>query len=106
LGHRHTRFWIVPVETIDYTHDIDMQQLFAQLAVKFKDGDQWWLTPTEEAWLDEENKKHRSVSALREQILDKLDRSASACPASRRRRVRIPAMGDSRSNVIADSVPS
>ena len=71
----NTRFWTIPAVAIDFKHGIDMQQVFAELAVDFEAGAQWWLTPEEEALLDEHNKEHRAVSALRERILDKLDLS-------------------------------
>ena len=37
------------VIAINFEHGIDMQQLFAQLAVDLEKGEQWWLTPEEEA---------------------------------------------------------
>ncbi len=58
---------------VNYEHGLDMQQVFAQLAVEFEAGEPWWLTKPEEDWLEEHNKAHRSVSALRERLLDKLD---------------------------------
>ena len=69
----NTRFWTLPVTKIDYAHDIDMQQVFAQLKVYYDDGVQWWLTADEEAQLEEQNKKHRAVSAIRERLLDAID---------------------------------
>ena len=58
---------------VDYEHDIDMQQLFAQLAVEFKDGSQWWLNDEEEAMLDEQNRPHRSISVIEDKLLAVLD---------------------------------
>lgn len=69
----NTRWWTIPVTAVNYEHGLDMQQVFAQLAVEFEAGEPWWLNKLEEDWLEEHNKAHRSVSALRERLLDKLD---------------------------------
>ena len=51
-----------------------MQQIFAQLATIFQaDNQQWWLTREEEQWLEQQNQKHRSVSAIRDALDTKLD---------------------------------
>lgn len=69
----NSRWWTIPVIQIDYQHGIDMQQLFAQLAVDFENDVQWWLTPEEELILAQHNNAHRIVSAVRERILDAVD---------------------------------
>lgn len=66
----NSRWWTIPVIRINYEHGIDMQQLFAQLAVAFADGQQWWLTQDEERVLETHNNSHRVVSAVRERILN------------------------------------
>ncbi len=69
----NTRWWTIPVTKINYCHGIDMQQLFAQVAADFENGEPWWLTQAEERCLEEFNNQHRAVSALRERILDGVD---------------------------------
>lgn len=69
----NSRFWTIPVQWINFEHDIDMQQLFAQLLVEIDGGAEWWLDEHEEALLEYENRKHRSVSVLRELMEDKID---------------------------------
>lgn len=69
----NTRFWVLPVTAINYTHGIDMQQVFAQLAVDVEAGEQWWLTPPEEDLLEHQNREHRTVSAMRERLMPMLD---------------------------------
>lgn len=59
--------------SINYQHNIDMQQVFAQLAVDLQSGQQWWLTREEEALLELHNKQHRSVSSIRDRVLEVLD---------------------------------
>lgn len=67
------RWWTIPVDKLDYEHSIDMQQVFAQLAVRFDEGDQWWLTPDEERLLSEHNKRHQAVSVIAEMVRDRFD---------------------------------
>jgi putative DNA primase/helicase len=74
----NTRFWTIALTHIDFRHGIDMQQVFAQLVIDYNNGIHWWLTAGEEQQLEEQNKKHRVVSALRERIIDKLDLEAIA----------------------------
>lgn len=69
----NSRWWTIPVSTINYSHGIDMQQLFAQLAVEFHKGEPWWLSPAEENFLESQNKQHRTISAIRERLEDALD---------------------------------
>jgi len=69
----NTRWWTLALESIDFQHGIDMQQVFAQLAVDFHAGAQWWLTKDEEQLLELHNSDHRSVSLMRERLLRLLD---------------------------------
>jgi len=69
----NSRWWTIPVIEINYQHGIDMQQLFAQLAVDFHKGKQWWLDQHEEALLDSCNSEHLSVSVIREHLLKVVD---------------------------------
>jgi putative DNA primase/helicase len=71
----NTRWWTIPVTKINYTHGIDMQQVFAQVALDFQNGEPWWLTQHEEGCLERYNKSHRAISAIGERILDALDLS-------------------------------
>ena len=73
----NSRWWTIAVESIDFNHNIDMQQLFAQLADEIVDGKQWWLTPEEERMLDEQNSRHLSVSVVRDQVLAIVDPDVS-----------------------------
>ena len=69
----NSRWWTIPVTKINYDHGIDMQQVFAELAVDFNNGEQWWLTQEEEALLNTCNLDHRSVSVIRERLLEIVD---------------------------------
>ena len=69
----NTRWWTIPVVAIDHNHQIDMQQLFAQLALDFEAGAEWWLTGEEERALEAQNSAHRSVSVVRDKVLALID---------------------------------
>lgn len=73
----NSRWWTIPVTAINYQHGIDMQQLFAQLAVDFEKGAQWWLTREEEQELELHNRSHRAVSIIRERILNAVNLGAT-----------------------------
>lgn len=74
----NSRFWTISVESINYNHGIDMQQVFAQMAVDFENGEEWWLTSEEEQLLDETNGAHRAVSVIREEIMEVIDTKPGA----------------------------
>ncbi|RDH82470.1 MAG: hypothetical protein DIZ80_09265 [endosymbiont of Galathealinum brachiosum] len=65
----NSRFWTIPLVKIDYKHNIDMQQVFAQLYDELQQGATWWLTEIEEKQLDEQNQTHKSVSVIEERVL-------------------------------------
>lgn len=69
----NSRWWTIPIVKINYQHGIDMQQVFAQLAVEYEEGAQWWLTQEEEKLLEQQNKDHRAISVIRERVLDMID---------------------------------
>ena len=69
----NTRWWTIPVTHVNFKHGIDMQQVFAQMAVDYHRGEQWWLTREEEESLESMNKEHRSVSVIRERVLQAID---------------------------------
>lgn len=72
----NTRFWTIPVTAINYSHSIDMQQLFAQVAVMYQNGETWWLSRNEEEHLERFNGDHRAISVIRERLLAKVDLSS------------------------------
>jgi predicted P-loop ATPase len=69
----NSRFWTLPLVAVDYAHRVDMQQLFAQLHADFVAGHQWWLTKEEEALLEASNRDHRSISSIREHLIEMID---------------------------------
>lgn len=69
----NSRWWTIAVDKMRWKHDVDMQQLFAQLAAALLNGEKWWLTPVEERQLCDVNLRHRSVSAIAERVLEYVD---------------------------------
>ena len=68
-----TRWGVIAVEAIDYDHDIDMQQVWAQVAVAFRAGEPWWLDKGEEAQLEAWNERHQATSLVREAVTRLID---------------------------------
>jgi predicted P-loop ATPase len=71
----NSRFWTIAVERLDYMHDIDMQQVFAQLKIRYLAGDEWWLSRAEEQKLEQINRQHRSRNVVADRIEEALDLS-------------------------------
>lgn len=80
----NSRFWTIAAKHIDYMHDIDMQQVFAELKVAYDRGDQWWLTDAEEAQLSRVNDTHRVVGVIEAKIVERLDLERVGEPSLRR----------------------
>ncbi len=71
----NTRWWVIPVVRIKYQHGLDMQQVWAQILLEYKKGEQWWLTQAEEEGLETLNRNHRNISVVEERVLPLLDLS-------------------------------
>ncbi len=69
----NTRWWTIPVTHINYQHDIDTQQLFAQVKCEFEKGEAWWLTQEEERQLETYNANHRNISVIHERMMQTID---------------------------------
>ncbi len=69
----NSRWWTISLADVEEEHGVDMQQLFAQLAVQLHAGAEWWLDVHEEALLELQNRGHRSVSMVEDLVLEALD---------------------------------
>lgn len=69
----NTRWWTIATRGLRKDHGIDMQQLYAQLAVELANGGQWWLTNAEEAELEAWNGRHKVVSAVEDAVMALID---------------------------------
>jgi predicted P-loop ATPase len=59
-----------------------MQQVFAQLAVDWANGAQWWLTKEEETLLESCNSDHRTSSVIRDLLMDIIDLDKKDAPGN------------------------
>lgn len=69
----NVRWWTIPVTGVNYKHEIDVQQLWAEVAVLFREGERWWLEPDEEAQLEIVNREHEAVDPLEELLLQRFN---------------------------------
>lgn len=69
----NVRWWTVPVTGVDYSHDIDVQQLWAEMAALFRNGERWWLERDEEADLEGVNREHEAIDPLEEMLQQRFD---------------------------------
>jgi predicted P-loop ATPase len=76
----NSRWWTIPVVSVDHEHNIDMQQLFAELAVGLEAGDVWWLNAEEEAELAVRNKLHKSFSLVAEMLAEVVEFDRAPVP--------------------------
>lgn len=66
----NSRFWTIPVTGIRHDHNIDMQQVYAQLR---QTGGQWWLTHGENGRLGELNEKHEERDEVYDLVTSRID---------------------------------
>lgn len=69
----NVRWWTVPVTAVDYEHGLDLQQLWAQVAAAYEEGERWWLVREEEAQLEACNAGHVVRSAIHDMLSSMLD---------------------------------
>lgn len=69
----NTRWWTIPVTAVHHDHDIDMQQLWAEVYELYRGGEQWWLTAEENKALIEHNRDHESTDPIEEAILEEFE---------------------------------
>jgi hypothetical protein len=67
------RFWTIECEKLDHSHDIDMQQLWAEVLDLYKGGEGFYLTPDEMEMLNASNDDFMALDPVEERILGKLD---------------------------------
>ncbi len=69
----NVRFWVIPVTNLNAYHSIDMQQVWAQIATYYKQGETWWLTKEEEMILEQSNKQFVEENRFAATLHEKLD---------------------------------
>lgn len=79
----NSRFATLPVTEIDYLHEINLPQLWAQLFVLYQQGNQWWLTQAQERSLEKNNRNHQAISSIEERIYSYYDFDHDGCDIER-----------------------
>jgi putative DNA primase/helicase len=69
----NSRFWVIPVIEVNHNHQIDTQQLFAQLFVEYRQGAQWWLTQDESKRLSLVNEKFEERDEVFDAVMTRID---------------------------------
>jgi putative DNA primase/helicase len=67
------RYWVIAANKINYNHNIDMQQLWAEIKILFEEGESYRLTEEEHKLLNEENEQFMIQDPLQEAILKTFD---------------------------------
>ena len=67
----NTRWWTIPIESLDLDHKIDVQQLWAEVRTLHQAGETWHLTREELETLNERNREHEAINPVH----DKVDRA-------------------------------
>lgn len=69
------RFWPIEVTGVNYKHDVDMQQAWAEALCEVEAGHHWHLTPEENRLVGQHNESFRSMDRVEELILAGYDTS-------------------------------
>lgn len=64
------RFWTVEVESFDLSQTIDMQQVWAEVLVHMRSGENWNLDPIELAELNEHNNRFNALDPIEERLIE------------------------------------
>jgi putative DNA primase/helicase len=67
------RWWTIATDSVNYEHDVDVQQLWAELLTHYERGERWYLTREEQADLQDVNAEHEQTDPVEEQILSGFD---------------------------------
>lgn len=70
------RYWTIECDGINYQHDIDMQQFWAEIKTLYDAGESWYLDNDEMDQLNESNEQFMSVDPIAERLETKLNWSA------------------------------
>lgn len=65
------RFWTIPCTAINSYHDIDMQQLWAEVLDLVKNGETWRLEPDEKEHIRRINEEHMQIDPIFEMMMEK-----------------------------------
>lgn len=72
------RFWPIQVTAVDYEHDIDMQQVWAEALAAVEAGETWYLSAEQNVQIGDSNETFRAVDPI-EELLDRAYDPEAAC---------------------------
>ncbi len=58
------RFLIIPIEAINHTHSVNMQQVFAQAKAAYNAGEKWWFDKEEIKTINKVNESHSLIGRI------------------------------------------
>lgn len=67
------RWWTVEVEKINFNHNLDMQQIWAEVYFLYSQGEQAWLTFDESNLVNEANIEHEQIDPIEEKVMQYFD---------------------------------
>jgi len=68
----NSRWWMIPCEKVNYQHEIDMQQMWAEVYCRYLDGEKWYLTHEEEELLNRSNRDFEMIDPVADLLSSKL----------------------------------
>lgn len=69
----NTRWWCIEADRVDYRHEIDTQQLFAEIyETLFMTDAKWWLSPEQERRLEVQNSEYRIPNPVEDLVRRRL----------------------------------
>jgi putative DNA primase/helicase len=67
------RYWTIECEHIDHSHNLDMQQVWAEFHHMYAQGETWFLQPDEMAKLNEANTEFEVRDPIEDRLMSRLD---------------------------------
>jgi hypothetical protein len=72
------RYWTIEATELDHSHNLDMQQVWAEFYEMWKAGEGYYLTADEVAELNEHNEQYTAVDPVEDRVMSKLSWQANA----------------------------
>ncbi len=69
----NSRFWVIPIVSINHAHQLDMQQVWAEFYLLWKGGEKHYLTNSEMAMLNGHNESFTAPDPIFEMVSSHLD---------------------------------
>jgi putative DNA primase/helicase len=74
----NSRFWIIECESINYSHDFDMQQVWAEVLTFYRNGESCFLDAPEMNQLTSHNNNFQEIDPVEERVTAKFDWSSKS----------------------------